>query len=28
MFTMHCVSLHLFENDYVQLQKKAASGTP
>lgn len=28
MFTMHCVSLHLFENDYVQLQKKAAGGTP
>lgn len=25
MFTMHCVSLHMFENDYVQLQKKAAS---
>lgn len=28
MFTMHCVSLHLFENDYVQLQKKVASRTP
>lgn len=28
MFTMHCVSLHLFENDYVNLQKKAPPRTP
>lgn len=28
MFTMHIVSLHLFENDYAQLQKKVTGGTP
>lgn len=28
MFTMHITSFHMFENDYVQLQKKVANRAP